>query len=734
MVTAPGNDDSGWLRSDFVFRHRRWILTALFWLAFVILMGERTTAGSLAEWITAWTGGDATDLASWRQAVLVAGALLVAAGALLRTWASAYLNSAVVHDVDLHAERLVADGPYRQVRNPLYLGLILIAAGAGVLASPTGWLVLLAGELLISWLLIRREETALLRSQGAGYRRYLARVPRLWPALSPRLPAGGGQPSWKDGFAGEMLFWGWAIAFLIYALTGATTPAFAILALGIVASTFQRSAGRRRLATEAALTSAGSVGTVASKRGTGAVARRLGRTVVRTLVMVAAVLFAPWTGFRPDRVFHIVTGLTSKTICSQVFVAGLDPRRVFDEDLAPRPGVSLIAWALRTDVDREHREVRATLAGAFGSRSIYRPGLGCLLVLGDPPPAAAGSTAAPAPGADLVMPSMAGPAVVEPADARLRLALDQAFAEPDRPPRRQTRAVVVVHDGKVIAERYAPGIGVATPMFGYSATKSVIQALVGILVRQGRLDVTRPAPVAAWSGAGDPRRAITLDQLLRMASGLALEESDRASAPVSRMMFDERDMAGFAERAPLAAKPGTVWAYTSGNTQIVSRLLRDAVGGDGPSVLAFARRELFAPLGMDHVTLELDATGTPVGSTDMLAPAREWARFGMLYLNDGMLDGRRILPAGWVRYGAAPTLQSPYGAGFWTESEDAVWRVRHGLPADSFYAAGLLGQYVVVMPADHLIVARFGASMRPGGTEMRGLAQFVSAVRATLPR
>jgi CubicO group peptidase (beta-lactamase class C family) len=198
-------------------------------------------------------------------------------------------------------------------------------------------------------------------------------------------------------------------------------------------------------------------------------------------------------------------------------------------------------------------------------------------------------------------------------------------------------------------------------MLSWSMNKSVVNALVGILVRQGRLAVGAPAPVPAWCDPSDPRHAITVEQLMRMTSGLALDETNSGFDPASRMLFTEPDMAGFAQSAALAAPPGTRYHYSSPSTLILSRVIRDAVGGRAEDVRRFAERELFAPLGMRGVTLEFDATGTQVGSTYMYATARDWARFGLLYANDGIADGRRILPEGWVAYSASPTLGSRNG-------------------------------------------------------------------------
>ena len=190
--------------------------------------------------------------------------------------------------------------------------------------------------------------------------------------------------------------------------------------------------------------------------------------------------------------------------------------------------------------------------------------------------------------------------------------------------------MVIVHDGRIIAERYAPGYGVDTPILGWSMTKSVTNALIGILVRQGRLNVDGPAPVAAWSDPGDPRHAISIDNLIRMTSGLDIGQSLTSNAtdafdPTAHMMFDEADMAAFAEHARAARPPGAKWNYTNGDTLLLSRIVRDQAGGDAAHVLAFAHGVLFDKLGMEHVTLEVDAAGTPIGATHLWASARDWA-------------------------------------------------------------------------------------------------------------
>jgi CubicO group peptidase (beta-lactamase class C family) len=457
-------------------------------------------------------------------------------------------------------------------------------------------------------------------------------------------------------------------------------------------------------------------------------------TIASVASAAAALCAGAWFFLHLSRGIRIGTGLVSQTLCSGAFVSGVDPDQLYNEAIKPIPGQTRLVKRLHYDVDRKGRQVIATWAGAFESRSEYRDGFGCTLVRGaEPEPAALtrehiGGTETALP------PKLARPMETDPPVPKLEAALDRAFAEPNQPPIRRVKAIVILHDGKIVAERYAPGYGSDTPVPGYSLAKSVTSALIGILVRQGRLSVNQRAPVAAWSDPADPRRAITIDQLLRMTSGLAVEESDTGFDPVSRMLFIEPDMAGFAERARLKAAPGSEWEYTSGNTLILSRILRDAVGERARDVLEFAERELFGPLGITTATIEFDATGTPVGSIYAFASARDWARFGALYLNDGMIDGKRILPEGWVNYSAAPTLDTDYGAGFWTNRgghENAADRIRAGMPADAFYGSGNFGQRVVIAPSARLVLVRLGLTHSPG-FDMRGLLRLIADTTSAL--
>jgi CubicO group peptidase (beta-lactamase class C family) len=461
------------------------------------------------------------------------------------------------------------------------------------------------------------------------------------------------------------------------------------------------------------------------------------KTTAIALTAAASLLALAAAGatLRPDQAIRAATASVARTLCGEAFVSGLDPDRSFSEIFTHWPGIKLLQARMLRKLDRAEPSVTVSLDGLFESRAIYRGSYGCDLeypgvpdrqAFGAPPPALAGE-------ADPW--GIARPNPVEPTDPRLKAALDQAFAEPPGGPQKATKAVVVVHEGRIVAERYAEGYRIDTPLRGFSVSKSVVNALIGILVRQGRLKLDAPAPVAAWASPSDPRHAVTIEELLRMTSGLDLDEINDGFDANSRMQFSEPDMAGYAERQGLIAAPGTRWSYSSPGYMILSRIVRDAVGGHAEEVRAFAERELFAPLGMRQATMAFDAVGTPVGSSEFYATARDWARFGLLYLNDGMVGDRRILPAGWAAFSASatPLAEPGYGAGFWTnlgEAKFAKSRVQGGMPADSYFASGSLGQRVVIAPAERFVIVRFGRSQDWPSFDAKGMVRLTAEVNA----
>src|SRR5262247_4587615 len=415
---------------------------------------------------------------------------------------------------------------------------------------------------------------------------------------------------------------------------------------------------------------------------------------------------------------------TSHQLCSATFVAGLDPTEYYDEAIKPKLGP--IRAVLRYEIDRQRQEVRTDLAGLVHSRAVHDGPFGCRILHPGSETRFFQGEADDRDPPVVSPPPIAGSSIVAAANEKLSEALDHAFAESESGPRRFTKAVVVLHRGRVVGERYAPGVTPATPLTGWSMTKSVTNALLGILVRNGKLDMHKPAPITEWSAPGDPRRSITSDQLLRMVSGIGCGQSLQTGFTTlfdadTQMEFDMADQSAFAANASLSARPGTEWRYTNCNFVLLSRMIRDAVGGDAKSVRSFIERELFAPLGFEHATLEYDSAGIPLGTIHLWASARDWARLGLLYLRDGVTEsGQRILPVGWVDDSTRLTPQSAeaygYGAGFWTQrgnSAAARERIAVGMPADSFMAVGSQGQYTIVIPSHDLVIVKIGWAYTP---------------------
>ena len=299
--------------------------------------------------------------------------------------------------------------------------------------------------------------------------------------------------------------------------------------------------------------------------------------------------------------------------------------------------------------------------------------------------------------------------------AALQTASDALFAPVGRGGLPDTRALVAVQGGRVVWQRFADGFGADSPFRSWSMAKSVTNALAGLLVRDGKLALDAPAPVPRWQRAGDPRRALTLRHLLTMTTGLDnADGGDGADSYVARILFGDlaSDTARGAEQAELDHEPGTHWAYSTATSQIVSAIVARTVGGGREGVDAFVTRELRAPLGLRTLVLEFDPAGTPLGGGYVWASAADWARLGLLYLRDGVWDGRRILPEGWVdftRTVAPAENNGTYGAHFWVSAkpaEDQFQTLRPGIEA--FQMNGNAGQYVVIAPDRDLVVVRLG--------------------------
>ncbi|MFL9484658.1 serine hydrolase domain-containing protein [Chitinophagaceae bacterium LWZ2-11] len=438
--------------------------------------------------------------------------------------------------------------------------------------------------------------------------------------------------------------------------------------------------------------------------------KMLKRLLLTILVFILGFAFYYcWTSF------PIISGYGAKNMCSAVFLAGRSEAQERAQELSFFP----MKYGTFT-IDYKDSSVTGSVLGFAKRKAIYRKGLGATLIneLSEeqvraqqfyiPAPPAINQDSVAWPMGNRVTDSF--PADINKHD--LQNAIDASFIEEDAKNPVRTRAVVVLYKGKLIAEQYGEGFTNHTKLLGWSMTKSVTSALIGILVKDGKLNITQPAPVPEWSNPKDPRHTITIQDLLHQSSGLKFEENYSKSCDATKMLFGSADMASFTAAHPLKDTPGDVFYYSSGNSNILSRIIRHTVGEQ--EYHAFPYDTLFYKIGMYNSTLEPDASGTFVGSSYMYATARDWARFGLLYYNDGVWNGQRILPEGWVKQTVVPAkgaAQGQYGFQFWLNAgakNNPANRKYPNCPTDMFCADGFEGQFVFVIPSKDLVIVRLG--------------------------
>ena len=444
------------------------------------------------------------------------------------------------------------------------------------------------------------------------------------------------------------------------------------------------------------------------------IAKKISNRYFLFLILIVLFSYPIYSGLQ---IASIGAAYKAKLLCTNTFFAGRNPEVVLREDLS---GPERFIFS---DIDYSNKSVRTWFPGIKTQQAFYLKGLGCVWSADMAENEfkaytkdwiAADKTFQNKIKASSLVENFSHPAFNQ---QQLQAAIDNAFLELDPNAPALTRALLVVYQGQLVAERYAQNISKDTPLQGWSMTKSVINALVGILVKQGKLSISQPAPIEEWSKSNNPRSKITLDHLLRMSSGLEFDETAGAAVTdLSEMLFLSFDAAAFAIAKPLIYAPNTYWQYASGTSNIISRIVREASGGSTASVIRLLNHQLFNPLGMTKALIEPDTSGNLIGSSYMYATARDWARFGQLYLQDGIWQGKRLLPEGWVKYSSTPTPAAPkgqYAAHFWSNggvdshSQD---RPFPRLPGDLYYAAGYKGQRVIIIPSHDLVIVRLGWS------------------------
>lgn len=428
----------------------------------------------------------------------------------------------------------------------------------------------------------------------------------------------------------------------------------------------------------------------------------------------------------------IAAGYKALTLCSALFNAGRTPAQVEALELVGiYPEYEADVQALAADVDDRARTVSVAFDDALPPRiAAWRPNLGCAQL----PIGATADAIATLPRFDTAAPDLDdrpwplgdqnATAEARGDAAKLDAAVAAAFDTPAYGDGHATTGVLVLQDGHIVAERYRDGFGPHTAQRTWSVAKSLTGALIGVAQQAGELDAVKPAPVPEWQAPGDPRRAITVDQLLRMSSGL---HSDTAGNRTDALYFGGVTVAESATGWPLVHAPGTHFRYANNDSVLAVHALRAATG-DAARALSRPYTDLFWPLGMTRTHAETDWRGGFVLSSQVWSTARDLARFGLLLQQGGLFEGRRLLPDGWVRAATTPSGPQPegdfgYGATLW------LMQRTDGVPADAFAAMGNRGQYVIVVPSRGVVLVRRGED--PTGRRFDPAA-FTAAVLASL--
>ncbi|WP_374469734.1 serine hydrolase domain-containing protein [Phenylobacterium sp.] len=457
---------------------------------------------------------------------------------------------------------------------------------------------------------------------------------------------------------------------------------------------------------------------------------------MRTVVLAALAVLAPAAAAAqapaaPDaHTRALAAGYKAAFLCSGLFNAGMSEAQVAADDLEGiYPQYQELVRELPAEVDRDRKQVSVRFDKHLPPRvAAWRPNLGCAqLPVGAPAEAAARlprfDAAAPRSDARKWPDGDAHPRIATPRG--LAQVAEKAFDGATYGEGSKTTAVLVVKDGRIIAERYRADFDMHTPQRTWSAAKSLTASVVGRAVQQGLVKVDAPANIPEWKAPGDPRAQITLTQLMNMGSGLWTD------GPGNRT--DEVYVGGglvteWATRMPIEVRPGTRFRYANNDTLLAMRSVRASLG-DGERALAYPFQELLWKIGMTHTTPETDWQGNFILSSQVWTTARDLARLGLLYQNDGVWNGERLLPEGWARFVATPAPAQPpsgpgYGAFFW------LYGAAQALPEGTYGMNGNRGQYVMIVPSEKLVIVRRGFD--PAGKrfdEARFARDVVAALR-----
>ncbi|SNR42216.1 CubicO group peptidase, beta-lactamase class C family [Lutibacter agarilyticus] len=417
-------------------------------------------------------------------------------------------------------------------------------------------------------------------------------------------------------------------------------------------------------------------------------------------ILVLVVIYVGFTNFQK---LVLISGYSAKSMASGVFVAGMSQELVEAVD----NGFSPVSLATNK-VDFENKMVATNVFGFKSRTSVYREGLGAVVINEDydenapylvpkrnKTPQNSPFPYGNSPQKDTVFSNIDY--------QKLTKVVDNYFNE--NTSENTTRALLVIYKNQIIAEKYAEGFNENSRLIGWSMGKSLMSAVCGVLNFQGKLTVEEPAPIDAWKN--DERAKITINNLLQMNSGLEWEEDYTKISDVTKMLYLDTDMTKSQINKPLVGTPNETWNYSSGTSNLLSGIIRTKFKTH-QAYLDFWYTDLFDKIGMHSMIFETDLAGNYVASSYGWSTARDWAKFGLLYLNKGNWNGEQVFSEDWVNYTKTPTNESEgvYGAQFWLNAGGHLPDV----PKDLFFADGYQGQRVFIIPSKELVVVRLGVT------------------------
>ena len=441
----------------------------------------------------------------------------------------------------------------------------------------------------------------------------------------------------------------------------------------------------------------------------------------KLIIWLVIICILAVVGYTVNSYATLFNGAAAKEVCSCMYLSDREQESIEMNDLN-----SFFIKLSTNVVDEENRTVTSSFFGIASKTAVYRDGLGCALVNDadiNEVMKQSFKPNIPVYDADTIFwPSgdkMRDTILANIDTYKLNKAIEEALNEG------HTRGIVVAYDTLFMAEGYNHGFDKDTRILGWSMTKSIMSTMTGILVKQGKLKLDGETSIHEWKN--DERKNINLKNLLQMSSGLEWEEDYGKISEVTTMLFSKSDVAKYSISQKAIVKPDSLWVYSSGTSNIISEIIKRACPSQ-EDYLAFPQDELFSKIGMRSMVLETDAAGTFIGSSYSQATPRDWARYGLLYLQDGYWGNEQILPDGWVDFTKTPALNSKgeYGAQFWLNSAEEP--ELPDAPSDIYFADGYNGQRVYIVPSHNLVIVRLGLS-RPGEFDYN---KFVTSILAAV--